>query len=366
MSYNTTGRLLRLTTWGESHGPAIGAVIDGCPPNIPIKASEIQYWLDQRKPGQNKFTTQRKEEDKVEILSGVFEGLSTGTPIQLLIANKDQRSKDYSDIKGTFRPGHADLTYWHKYRNRDYRGGGRASARETAARVAGGSIARSILNSICPNIKIKGYLIQMGEHKIVRDNFDYDAIGKNAFWCPDAKIADIWSDYLIEIRKSGDSIGAMIEVCAQNVPPGLGAPIYAKIDGDLASAMMSINAAKSVEIGDGTNVASLRGSQNSDEFFLENDKLAFKSNHSGGILGGITTGQDIICRVAIKPASSILIPKEAVTLKGVATEVVTKGRHDPCVGIRGVPVAEAMMALTLADHVLLHRAQCGAIKNYQF
>lgn len=366
MPYNAIGRLLRLTTWGESHGAAIGAIIDGCPPNIPIEVEDIQYWLDRRKPGQNKFTTQRKEEDKVEILSGVFEGLSTGTPIQLLIQNTDQRSKDYSEIKNTFRPGHADLTYWHKYKNRDYRGGGRASARETASRVAGGSIARQILKELAPNIKIIGYLTQIGKHKISKKNFDYATIEKNPFWCPDQEMAEAWEDYLLSVRKIGDSVGAMIEVIAQNVPPGLGAPIYAKLDSDLASSMMSINAVKSVEIGDGVEVAGLHGSDNGDEFYREGDTIKFKSNHSGGILGGISSGQDIICRLAIKPTSSILIPKEAVNLEGESTKVITKGRHDPCVGIRGVPVAEAMMALTLADHLLIQRAQCGEINDYRF
>ncbi len=366
MSINTIGRILRLTTWGESHGPAIGAVLDGCPPGITIKAETIQQWLDRRRPGQNRYTTQRREDDRVEIMSGVFEDKSTGTPIQLLIRNTDQRSRDYSEIKDTFRPGHADLTYWHKYGHRDYRGGGRASARETASRVAAGGIARSILHVICPAVRIKAYMVQMGEHAISRSDFDIEEIDNNVFWCPDAVAAQKWAEYLTDIRKSGDSIGAMVEVCAQGVPPGIGAPIYAKLDSDLAAAMMTINAVKSVEIGDGVAVANLKGSQNSDELHLEDHRLAFKSNHSGGILGGISTGQDIIVRIAVKPASSILIPKESVTTSGTATEVSTRGRHDPCVGIRAVPVVEAMMALTLADHLMLHRGQVGEIIGYGF
>lgn len=366
MSINSLGRLLRLSTWGESHGPAIGAMLDGCPPGIEINESLLQVWLDKRRPGQNKYTTQRREDDKVEILSGVFEGKTTGTPIQLLIWNKDHRSKDYSVIKDKFRPGHADLTYWHKYGNRDYRGGGRSSARETSSRVAAGGVARAILQEFLPSIKILGYMTQIGELAIDRTNFNAAEIEQNDFWCPDSSINEKWGRYVLSIRKKGDSVGSMVEVCVSGTPPGLGAPIYAKLDSDLAAAMMTINAVKSVEIGDGVQVASLQGSENNDEFFLDNKKVTFSSNHSGGILAGISTGQDIIVRIAIKPASSILIPKNSLTTTGESTQVVTKGRHDPCVGIRAVPVAEAMVALVLADHFLIHRGQIGHIKDYSF
>ncbi|MCY4185070.1 MAG: chorismate synthase [Rhodobacteraceae bacterium] len=368
MSINTIGRLLKLGTWGESHGPAIGAILDGCPPGIEINESMIQHCLDRRRPGQNKYTTQRREEDKVEILSGVFDGKTTGTPIQMLIWNKDQRSKDYTDIREKFRPGHADLTYWHKYGNRDYRGGGRSSARETASRVAAGGVARAILQDIAPSIGITGYMTQIGKIPINRANFDSTEIEQNHFWCPDASIKHKWADYIMDIRKEGDSIGSMVEVCASGVPPGIGSPLYAKLDSELASAMMTINAVKSVEIGSGVGVVDLRGSENNDEINLLEDgqKIEFGSNNSGGILGGISTGQDIIVRIAIKPASSILIPKKSVTVEGIPAVVATKGRHDPCVGIRAVPVAEAMVALVLADQLLIHRGQIGEISDYSF
>jgi chorismate synthase len=356
---NSFGHLFRITTWGESHGPALGATVDGCPPGVAIDAAMIQHWLDKRKPGQNKFTTQRREPDEVEILSGVFDGVSTGTPIQLMIKNTDQRSKDYGDIAETFRPGHADITYWQKYGIRDYRGGGRSSARETAARVAAGGVARAAIKSLCPDVQITGYMTQIGTKTIDRDNFDWDEIEKNAFWTPDAKAAEDWATYLDELRKSHDSVGAVIEVVARGVPAGLGAPIYGKLDTDLAAAMMSINAVKGVEIGDGMAAAALTGSENADEIYMGNDGHYFGSNHAGGILGGISTGQDLIVRFAVKPTSSILTPRNSIKKSGEPIEVITKGRHDPCVGIRAVPVAEAMMACVILDHMLLHRGQIG-------
>ncbi len=360
MSLNTFGHLFRVTTWGESHGPALGATVDGCPPNVPIDAAALQHWLDKRKPGQNKFTTQRREPDEVEILSGVFEGKSTGTPIQLMIRNTDQRSKDYGNISETFRPGHADITYWQKYGIRDYRGGGRSSARETAARVAAGGVAREAIKSLVPNLEIKGYMTQIGPHKINRDNFDWDQIDQNEFWTPDATAAKDWAAYLDDIRKAHNSVGAVIEVVARNVPAGLGAPIYGKLDTDLAAAMMSINAVKGVEIGEGMNAAALTGAENADEIFMGNDgHPVYSSNHAGGILGGISTGQDLVVRFAVKPTSSILTPRQSITKSGEPIEVVTKGRHDPCVGIRAVPVGEAMMACVILDHLLLHRGQIG-------
>ena len=359
MSMNSVGHLFRVTTWGESHGPALGATVDGCPPGVAIDAAMIQHWLDKRKPGQNKFTTQRREPDEVEILSGVFDGVSTGTPIQLMIKNTDQRSKDYGDIAETFRPGHADITYWQKYGIRDYRGGGRSSARETAARVAAGGVAREAIKSLCPDVQITGYMTQIGPKTINRDNFDWDQIEKNAFWTPDAKAAEDWAIYLDELRKSQDSVGAVIEVVARGVPAGLGAPIYGKLDTDLAAAMMSINAVKGVEIGDGFAAAALTGSENADEIYMGNNGHYFGSNHAGGILGGISTGQDLIVRFAVKPTSSILTPRNSIKKSGEPIEVVTKGRHDPCVGIRAVPVAEAMMACVILDHMLLHRGQIG-------
>ena len=360
MSLNTFGHLFRVTTWGESHGPALGATVDGCPPGVPIDAGMIQHWLDRRKPGQNKFTTQRREPDEVKILSGVFEGQTTGTPVQLMIENTDQRSKDYSDIMEKFRPGHADITYWQKYGIRDYRGGGRSSARETAARVAAGGLAREAIKALLPDVQITGYMTQMGPHQIDRDRFDWDEIENNPFWVPDAKAAADWADYLDGLRKSGESVGAIIEVVARGVPAGLGAPIYGKLDTDLAAAMMSINAVKGVEIGEGMASAMLTGTQNADEIYMGNDGMPkFSSNHAGGILGGISTGQDIVVRFAVKPTSSILSTRKTITKSGEETEIITKGRHDPCVGIRAVPVGEAMMACVILDHLLLHRGQVG-------
>jgi chorismate synthase len=360
MSMNSFGHLFRVTTWGESHGPALGATVDGCPPGVPIDEGMIQHWLDKRKPGQNKYTTQRREADEVRILSGVFEGHTTGTPVQLMIENTDQRSKDYGDIAEKFRPGHADITYWQKYGIRDYRGGGRSSARETAARVAAGGLARAALGVLAPQVQITGYMTQIGPHGIDRDRFDWDQIDQNPFWTPDAVAADEWAIYLDGLRKSGNSVGAIIEVVARNVPAGLGAPIYGKLDTDLAAAMMSINAVKGVEIGEGMAAAALTGEENADEIFLSNDgKPVYSSNHAGGILGGISTGQDIVVRFAVKPTSSILKPRQTITKDGQAAEIITKGRHDPCVGIRAVPVGEAMMACVILDHILLHRGQIG-------
>ena len=359
MSFNTFGHLFRVTTWGESHGPAIGATVDGCPPGVAVDASQIQVWLDKRKPGQNKFTTQRKEPDEVEILSGVFDGITTGHPIQLLIRNTDQRSKDYSEISEKFRPGHADITYWQKYGIRDYRGGGRSSARETASRVAAGGVARAVLAHMVPNLKVRGYMVQMGDRVIDRANFEDAEIDRNPFWTPDAAAASNWAGYLDDLRKSGNSIGAVIEVAATGVPAGLGAPVYGKLDTDIASAMMSINAVKGVEIGAGMGAAALTGTDNADEIAMGPDGPSYSSNHAGGILGGISTGQTIVSRFAVKPTSSILSPRATITKTGEAAEIVTKGRHDPCVGIRAVPVGEAMMACVLLDHILLHRGQVG-------
>ncbi|MEP1230507.1 MAG: chorismate synthase [Litorimonas sp.] len=355
MSHNSFGHLFRFTTWGESHGPAIGCVVDGCPPLIELSEADIQTFLDQRKPGTSRFVTQRKEPDAVKILSGVFEGQTTGTPISLLIENTDQRSKDYSDIKSRYRPGHADLTYDAKYGIRDYRGGGRSSARETANRVAAGAIARKILHGIT----IRGAVISLGEKDIRPDNWDWSQTTQNPFWCPDAAAAKEWEDYLDDIRKSGNSVGAVIEIRANGVPAGWGAPVYGKLDSDIASAMMSINAAKGVEIGTGFAAARLTGVQNADEIRLENAKPKFLSNHSGGILGGISNGDEIVARIAIKPTSSILTETRSIDAQGHEIDVRTKGRHDPCVGIRAVPVAEAMMACVLADHKLRHRGQMG-------
>jgi chorismate synthase len=358
MSLNSFGHLFRVTTWGESHGPALGATVDGCPPGVAIDEAMIQTWLDQRKPGQNKYTTQRQEADQVEILSGVFEGRTTGTPVQLMIRNTDQRSKDYSEIAEKFRPGHADITYWQKYGIRDYRGGGRSSARETAARVAAGGLARAALRHLAPEVSITGYMVQMGPHKIDRERFDADEIARNPFWVPDAVAAGDWATYLDGLRKSGNSVGAIIEVVAQGVPAGLGAPLYGKLDTDLAAAMMSINAVKGVEIGEGMGAAELTGEANADEIFMGNDgQPVYSSNHAGGILGGISTGQEVVVRFAVKPTSSILKPRQTITKSGEATEIITKGRHDPCVGIRAVPVGEAMMACVILDHLLLHRGQ---------
>lgn len=357
MSYNTFGRLFRFTTWGESHGPALGATVDGVPPMLELTEADIQVFLDKRKPGQNKYTTQRREPDLVKILSGVFEGKTTGTPIQLMIENTDQRSKDYGNIAQTFRPGHADYTYTAKYGIRDYRGGGRSSARETAARVAAGAVARKVLGD---GITIRAAMVQMGRSKIDYSRFDWDEVNNNPFFCPDAEMATQWATELEAIRKAGSSIGAVIEVVAEGVPAGWGAPIYGKLDADLATALMSINAAKAVEIGAGFEAACLTGEENADEMVPgTGGRPEFLSNKAGGILGGISTGQPIVARFAVKPTSSILTPRKSVTSGGEATEVITKGRHDPCVGIRAVPIAEAMMAAVLADHMMLHRAQCG-------
>ena len=360
MSMNSFGHLFRVTTWGESHGPALGATVDGCPPQVPVTPEMLQHWLDKRKPGQNKNTTQRQEPDAVEILSGVFEGQTTGTPIQLMIRNTDQRSRDYGDIVEKFRPGHADITYWQKYGSRDYRGGGRSSARETASRVAAGGVAREAIKAIAPDMSVTGYMVQMGEKKIDRAKFDWDAIGQNDFWCPDADAAKEWEDYLTWLRKDDhNSVGAISEVVARNVPAGLGAPVYGKLDTDLAAAMMSINAVKGVEIGEGMAAAVLTGRDNADEIFMGPNGPEYSSNHAGGILGGISTGQDVVVRFAVKPTSSILSPRKTITKAGEETEIITKGRHDPCVGIRAVPVGEAMMACVMLDHMLLHRGQTG-------
>ena len=360
MTSNSFGQLFRFTTWGESHGPAIGCVIDGVPPLIPLTEADIQIYLDKRRPGQSRFTTQRQEPDKVKILSGVFEGKTTGTSLSLVIENQDQRSKDYGDIKDKFRPGHADYTYEKKYGIRDYRGGGRSSARETAMRVAAGAVAQKIISSRTKkNIRIRGALVQIGPHKINRDNWDWDEIPRNPFWSPDPDAASQWSTFLDNVRKSGSSAGAIIEIVATDVPIGLGEPIYGKIDSDLASAMMSINAVKAVEIGDGFDIVSTPGSEASDEMRIINGEPGFLTNTAGGVLGGITTGEPIIVRFAVKPTSSILSPRKSIDRFGSEVEVVTKGRHDPCVGIRAVPVGEAMMACVLADHILRFKAQCG-------
>ncbi|MEM7683711.1 MAG: chorismate synthase [Pseudomonadota bacterium] len=359
MSFNTFGRIFQVTTWGESHGPALGATVDGCPPGVTLDAGMLQHWLDRRKPGQNKYTTQRREADEVEILSGVFEGTTTGHPIQLMIRNTDQRSKDYSEIMDKFRPGHADYTYWMKYGIRDYRGGGRSSARETAARVAAAGIAREALRQLVPDLVVRGCMVQMGPRRIDRSNWDWDEVERNPFWTPDATAASDWATYLDDLRKSGNSVGAVIEIVGSGVPVGLGAPIYAKLDTDLSAAMMSINAVKGVEIGDGFAAAALTGMDNADEMSWGNEGARYGSNHAGGILGGISTGQDVVVRFAVKPTSSILTPRQTIDKQGNATEIVTKGRHDPCVGIRAVPVGEAMMACVLLDHILLHRGHVG-------
>lgn len=355
MSGNSFGLLFKFTTFGESHGPAIGCVIDGTPPNIDLTEEDIQIWLDRRKPGQSRFTTQRNEADQVNILSGVFDGKTTGSPISLIIKNTDHRSKDYDDIKDLYRPGHADYTYHQKYGNRDYRGSGRASARETANRVAAGAIARKILGN---TVNVRGALIQIGTKKINRDNWNWDEINNNDFWCPDREQVEEWENYLDSVRKSGSSIGAIIEIKASGVPVGYGNPVYDKIDADIAKALMSINAVKGVEIGAGFGAAELSGEENADEMFIEEKCPAFKSNNAGGIIGGISTGQEIIARFAVKPTSSILTPRRTITTSGKETQISTKGRHDPCVGIRGVPVGEAMIACVLADHMLRHKAQC--------
>ncbi|QSB44608.1 chorismate synthase [Tsuneonella flava] len=355
MSWNTFGRVLRFTTWGESHGPALGAVVDGCPPGLMLSESDIQPYLDARRPGQSKFTTQRQEPDAVRILSGVFEGRTTGTPISLMIENVDQRSKDYSEVAKAYRPGHADYAYDAKYGFRDYRGGGRSSARETAARVAVGAVARMAI----PEVSIVAYVSEIGGDAIDRSNIDLSEIDRNPFFCPDPAAADRWENLVDSARKAGSSLGAVVECIATGVPAGWGAPIYAKLDADLAAAMMGINAVKGVEIGDGFEVAKLTGETNADPMRPGEDGPQFTANHAGGIAGGISTGQPVVMRVAFKPTSSILTPVETIDRDGNAAEIRTKGRHDPCVGIRGVPVVAAMMALVLADHKLLHRAQCG-------
>ena len=371
MSHNSFGHLFRVTTFGESHGPAIGCVVDGCPPGIALTEADIQRDLERRRPGQSKFVTQRQEADAVKILSGVFqdermaEQLTTGTPIGLLIENTDQRSKDYSEIRDKYRPGHADYTYDAKYGFRDYRGGGRQSARETAMRVAAGAIARKLLDKLYGKVTIRGALVAMGTQKINRANWNWDETANNPFFCPDMSAVALWTEYLEGVRKNGSSVGAVIEVVAEGIPAGLGAPIYAKLDNDLASALMSINAVKGVEIGDGFATAAMTGEENADEMRMgpkDGNKIGkpvFLSNHAGGILGGISTGQPIVARFAVKPTSSILSPRRTIDRSGAETEIVTKGRHDPCVGIRAVPVGEAMMALVLADQALRHRAQIG-------
>jgi chorismate synthase len=356
MSGNSFGTLFRFTTFGESHGPALGCVIDGVPPLIKLAESDLQIWLDRRKPGQNRFTTQRREADEAKILSGVFEGVTTGTPIGVLIENTDQRSGDYGEIANQFRPGHADYVYQAKYGIRDHRGGGRSSARETAMRVAAGAVARKILDHLIEGgVQIRGAMVQMGSDRIDHSAWDWDEVERNPFWCPDKAAAARWETLLDQTRKSGSSLGGVIEVTAENVPVGLGEPVYDKLDADIAKALMSINAVKGVEIGDGFASASLRGEDNADEMRMEDGKVAFLSNHAGGILGGISTGQTIVARMAVKPTSSILTARRSVDKNGNDVEVSTKGRHDPCVAIRGVPVAEAMLAAVLADHLLRHR-----------
>jgi len=369
MSFNSFGQMFRVTTYGESHGVALGCVIDGCPPRLPISEAIIQSFLDRRKPGQSRFTTQRQEPDQVKILSGVMADertgdlLTTGTPIHLMIENVDQRSKDYGEIKDKYRPGHADYSYDIKYGLRDYRGGGRSSARETASRVAAGAVARQVI----PGVSVRGALVQMGPHRIDRTKWDWAAVNENPFFCPDPDAAKFFETYLDGIRKAGSSIGAVIEIVAEGVDPGLGAPVYGKLDGDLAAAMMSINAVKGVEIGDGFEAATLSGESNADEMRMGNDgRPLFLSNHAGGILGGISTGQPVVARFAMKPTSSILQTRRTVDRYGRDTEIMTKGRHDPCVGIRAVPVGEAMMACVLADHVLRHRGQIGTPVSWPF
>ena len=356
MSKNSFGRLFRFTTWGESHGPAIGCVVDGVPPRIPLTEADMQQWLDKRRPGQSRHTTQRRESDQVKIMSGVFEGMTTGAPIGLEIENTDQRSRDYGDIKDKYRPAHADITYDRKYGFRDYRGGGRSSARETAMRVAAGGIARKILGEA---IAIKGALVQIGDVAVDRARWDWNEVHNNAFFCPDAETVLEWEKLMDSIRKDGSSLGAIIEVVASGVPAGWGEPVYGKLDAEIASAMMSINAVKGVEIGAGMGAAALRGEENADEMRMGNDgEVVFLSNQAGGVLGGISSGQDVVVRFAVKPTSSIRIPRLTVTSNGEETEVSTKGRHDPCVGLRGTPVVEAMMACVLADQMLRHKAQC--------
>ena len=359
MSFNTFGKFFRFTTWGESHGPAIGCVVDGCPPNIPIKEAEIQIEMNKRKPGQSKFTSQRKESDKVEILSGIFQGRTTGTPISMIIYNEDAKSRDYETIKNKFRPGHADYTYFNKYGIRDYRGGGRQSARETAARVAAGAIAKKVLETkIGKKYKTIGAVTQLGILGCDRNKWNDKLISKNPLFCPDKSVLKLWEKYLLSIRKSGSSCGAIIEIRARGVPIGLGSPIYSKLDMDLAAAMMSINAVKGVNIGSGMNSSMLTGEENSDEIFKKGGKIKFKSNNAGGILGGISSGQEIIISFAVKPTSSILTSRKTIDKFGKNTSISVKGRHDPCVGIRAVPIGEAMMHCVLLDHYMMHIAQC--------
>ena len=359
MSHNTFGHLFRVTTWGESHGPALGCVIDGCPPGVPLSEGDIQWAMDRRKPGGSRFVTQRREADEAKILSGVYEGVTTGTPISILIENTDQRSKDYGEIARQFRPGHADYTYFSKYGVRDPRGGGRSSARETAARVAAGAVALKVLQTLVGGIVVRGALVQLGVHRVDRANWDWVQTSENPFFSPDAASVPLWEDYLDGIRKAGSSIGAVVEVAGEGVPVGWGAPIYGKLDSDLAAALMSINAVKGVEIGEGFGAAELSGEDNADEMRMENGVPVFKSNHAGGILGGISTGQPVVARMVLKPTSSILTKRESIDVEGQEVEMMTKGRHDPCVGIRAVPVAEAMMACVLLDAFLRHRGQTG-------
>ena len=359
MSLNSFGHVFRVTTWGESHGPALGAVVDGCPPGVALDEGWIQPFMDRRRPGTSKNTTQRQEADQVRIMSGVFEGRTTGTPIMLMIENTDQRSKDYGEIAQAFRPGHADITYQQKYGIRDYRGGGRSSARETAARVAAGAVAQAVLRDLAPDLAIIGYMVQMGEMRLNRANFDESAIRENPFFLPDASAVQAWEDYLTGIRKAQNSVGAAVEVLIRGCPPGLGAPVYGKMDTELAAAMMSINAVKGVEIGEGMHAAALTGTENADEIRMGPNGPEYLSNHAGGILGGITTGQDIVVRFSVKPTSSILTPRRTINAAGEELDLITKGRHDPCVGIRAVPVAEAMAACVILDQLMLDRAQTG-------
>ena len=357
MAGNGFGQAFRFTTWGESHGPAIGCVVDGAPPRLPLDEADIQPWLDRRRPGQSRFVTQRREPDRVRILSGVFEGLTTGAPIALTIENVDQRPRDYGDIKDKFRPSHADYAYWRKYGIRDYRGGGRASARETAMRVAAGAVARKVIGD---DVRIRGALVRIGGRAIDRARWDWSVVSDNPFWCPDAATAALWADDIDALRKQGDSTGATVEIVAEGVPPGLGAPVYDKLDADLARAMMSINAVKGVEIGAGFAAAAMRGSESADEMRAgAAGEPTFLSNNAGGVLGGVSTGQDIVIRFAVKPTSSIPLPRRTIDTSGRETEIATRGRHDPCVGIRAVPVGEAMAACVFADHLLRHRAQTG-------
>lgn len=357
MSHNTFGHLFRVTTWGESHGTAIGCVVDGVPPRITLAESDIQHWLDRRRPGRSRYVSQRREPDTVRIVSGVFEGRTTGTPINLTIENVDARSRDYDDINDVYRPGHADFTYQRKYGIRDWRGGGRASARETASRVAAGAVARKVLGD---GIVVRGALVQVGPHTIDRERWNWEAVEDNPFWCPDPGAAAEWAGFIESVRKRGSSIGAVVEIVASGVPPGLGTPLYGKLDSDLAAAMMSINAVKGVEIGAGFAAAALGGEENADEMRMRGREPVFLSNNAGGVLGGISTGQDVLARFAVKPTSSISVPVRTVDSRGRNVDVATRGRHDPCVGIRAVPVGEAMMACVLADHLLRHQAQCGS------